>query len=202
MIKMKRFIARKILKPLGYELSQYSPRSFTRFLKTQGKKDLVGIEIGVRDGWNSLDILETLSIKKLYLIDPYMAYEEYEESGDDLRKFQKFLNTKKKIAVKALKKYKNKIKFVKMFSEEASKLFKNNSLNFVYIDGNHQYEFVKKDIELYYPKIKKGGIIGGDDYYFCDESKASNFGVVDAVNKFFKNKNISFMHMDWWVIKK
>ena len=36
-------------------------------------------------------------------------------------------------------------------------------LDFVYIDGNHAYEYVKKDIGLYYPKLKKGGVIGGHD---------------------------------------
>ena len=200
MIKMKRFILRRTLKPLGFNLDYYSPRPMIRFLKASRKKDLVGAEIGVRDGWNALDILENLSIKKLYLIDPYMAYADYKES-QDMHNYQKWIDEKKKVAKKALRKYKNKIVWINDFSDKAISRIKED-LDFVYIDGNHQYGFVKKDIELYYPKVKKGGIIGGDDYYLCDESKASNFGVVEAVNKFFKIKNINFMHRDWWVIKK
>ena len=47
-----------------------------------------------------------------------------------------------------------------MFSKEASELFLNNSLDFVYIDANHQYEFVIEDIVAYFPKIKKGDLFG------------------------------------------
>jgi len=38
------------------------------------------------------------------------------------------------------------------------------SLNIIYIDGNHLYEFVKQDLELYYRTVKEGGLITGDDY--------------------------------------
>ena len=80
-----------------------------------------------------------------------------------------------KVAKKVLKKYGNKVKFIRAFSEKAAKLIEDNSLDFAYIDGNHQYEFVKKDIELYYPKVKKGGIVGGDDYTSSPETETEKF---------------------------
>ena len=43
-------------------------------------------------------------------------------------------------------------------------MFKDNSYDFIYIDPDHKYESVVKDVELYLPKLKKGGIIGGHDY--------------------------------------
>ena len=52
----------------------------------------------------------------------------------------------------------------KKFSYEISNLFKDNSYDFIYIDADHKYESVIKDVELYLPKLKKGGIIGGHDY--------------------------------------
>ncbi len=192
---------RKILMPFGLNLELYNPRPFTRFLKESKKKNLVGIEIGVLDGWNALDMLENLPIKKLYLIDPYMAYTNYEEYNENQNKSQQVLEEKRNIAIKVLKKYEDKIKFIRRFSEVAINDFKDNSLDFVYIDGNHQYEYVKKDIELYFLKIKKGGILGGHDYYLCDESKKSNCGVVKAVRKIFPLNRISFMNTDWWVRK-
>ena len=198
---MKRFLMRKILKPFGLNLELYNPRPFTRFLKESKKKELVGIEIGVLDGWNALDMLENLPIKKLYLIDPYTEYVGYKESQFNPKKTQQVLEEKRKIAIKALKKYKDKIEFIKEFSEDVVNDFKDNSLDFIYIDGNHQYEYVKKDIELYYPKIKKGGIISGHDYYLCEEINKSNYGVVKAVREFFPLNKISFMNADWWVIK-
>jgi predicted O-methyltransferase YrrM len=42
--------------------------------------------------------------------------------------------------------------------------FQDNYFDWIYIDGNHQYEFVKQDLETYLPKIKTGGLIAGDDY--------------------------------------
>jgi predicted O-methyltransferase YrrM len=50
-------------------------------------------------------------------------------------------------------------------SKEANKKFDKNSLDFIFIDGDHTYKFVKKDIELWLPKLKKNGIIAGHDYY-------------------------------------
>jgi cephalosporin hydroxylase len=49
-------------------------------------------------------------------------------------------------------------------SHLASSLYNDNSLNFVYIDANHHYDYIKKDLQLWYPKIKKGGIFAGHDF--------------------------------------
>ena len=42
--------------------------------------------------------------------------------------------------------------------------YKDGSLDFIYIDGVHSRDAVRKDINLYLPKLKKGGIISGDDF--------------------------------------
>ncbi len=54
---------------------------------------------------------------------------------------------------------------LKMTSLEAVKKFKDNSLDFVFIDASHEYEDVRDDILAWYPKVKPGGIIAGHDYY-------------------------------------
>jgi len=59
--------------------------------------------------------------------------------------------------------YPNIIKY-KMKSEFAALDFKDQSLDFIYIDGNHLYDFVKKDILAWLPKLKKPGVIAGHDY--------------------------------------
>ena len=198
---MKKFWLRKILKSLGYNLIQYEYRSLVRQLQHLNKKNLVGAEIGTLDGWHALDIMEALSIKKLYLIDPYKAYEDYSESVGNPRKAQEALNERMRVAKKILKKYGNKVEFIRKFSEDATEHIEDGSLDFLYIDGNHQYEFAKKDIELYYSKIKKGGIIGGHDYTNSPETERENFGVFKAVNEFFKKKKINFYGTDWFVVK-
>ena len=42
----------------------------------------------------------------------------------------------------------------------------------IYIDGNHEYDFVKKDLENYYPKLKDGGILAGDDFQIPNVRRA------------------------------
>lgn len=52
----------------------------------------------------------------------------------------------------------------RMASVEGAEMFEDGSLDMVYIDGNHKYEFVKEDIRVWLPKIKKGGFLCGHDY--------------------------------------
>jgi hypothetical protein len=54
---------------------------------------------------------------------------------------------------------------LKMTSLEAVKKFKDESLDFVFIDASHEYGDVRDDIIAWYPKVKQGGIIAGHDYY-------------------------------------
>lgn len=66
-----------------------------------------------------------------------------------------------------------------MKSEEAALLEQNESLDLVFIDADHTYEGCKKDIDLWWPKLKKGGVMLGHDYGPHFE------GVVKAVNERF-----------------
>jgi hypothetical protein len=81
----------------------------------------------------------------------------------------------------------------KMSSKKAVKLFDDNSLDFVYIDGLHTCEGVKEDIELWLPKIKKGGFIGGHDY-----KNKHHPGVQPAVDE-FKKPDFIFRDTSWLI---
>jgi len=83
-------------------------------------------------------------------------------------------------------------------SLEAAKLYDDESLDFVFIAASHDEVNVLADCEAWYPKIKKGGILGGDDYI-----QEAWPGVVSAVNKFLSDKNpISLEYWPhWWVEK-
>jgi hypothetical protein len=65
--------------------------------------------------------------------------------------------------IKNIEPVKSVINPIRMTSIEASKLYKDNSLDFVFIDGAHDYFNVKQDIEHWLPKVKSG-YIAGDDY--------------------------------------
>lgn len=155
---------------------------------------LTGIEIGVNDGKNAKNILESINIKRLYLIDPYVPYNE---DG----KIMDYTNIEK-IMRKTLAPYRKFIKFIKYTSENAASKIPDNSVDFVYIDGNHSYEYVKKDLELYYPKLKSKGIMGGHDF------TPETLGVVKAVTEFIEKNDIKKLmskkhstERDWWFIK-
>lgn len=80
------------------------------------------------------------------------------------------------------------IKPIKKPSILASTEFEDNSLAIVFIDASHRYDDVIQDLKSWYPKVKKGGIIAGHDYY--PGHPISEAGVVPAVQKFFKDRNI------------
>lgn len=95
-----------------------------------------------------------------------------------------------------------KVIWHKMLSNEAIKYVNDNTLDLIFIDANHSYENVKEDIELWYPKLKKFGILSGHDYKKNDiECK----GVVKAVDEKFKNINLIEDDLGvniWWIIKE
>ena len=69
---------------------------------------------------------------------------------------------------------------LKTDSVEGASYFKDRSLDFVYIDADHIYKYVKADIEAWLPKVKIGGIIAGHDYKARVQT-----GVKQAVHEIF-----------------
>ena len=73
---------------------------------------------------------------------------------------------------------------IKERSLNAVNLFEDNSLDFVFIDASHEYEDVKNDILAWLPKVKRGGILAGHDYYVNQDWFS---GVKKAVNEIFSD---------------
>ena len=76
-----------------------------------------------------------------------------------------------------------------MTSQEAAPLFRAGQLDFVYIDAQHHYEAARDDIETWYPKVRKGGILAGHDY-LEGEREAGYFGVKRAVDEFVARRGL------------
>jgi hypothetical protein len=152
---------------------------------------LVGAEIGTAFGVHAESILKTLNIKKLYLIDPY---EVYLQDGVLLDWAPKA----KAEAVRRPEHFGGRIQFVNLTSDEAVTVVP-DGLDFVYIDGNHDYEHVKNDIQNYYLKARDGGVVGGHDF------STNHFGVMYGVLEFckpeFRRKNLQAWRGDWWFVK-
>lgn len=181
--------------PILYKIKPMVEFVYNKNIK---KEKLVGVEIGTFRGINAHSILSFLPIETLYLIDPYLKYEEYTEKWIPDHSQSDFDNDYL-IAKKRLQKHSGKIQFIKLTSEQAIRLscLIPNDLDFVYIDGNHDYDYVKKDLELYYPKLKGGGVLGGDNF------EVEFHGVPRAVLEFVDAKNLKLygLDKDWWMVK-
>ena len=82
---------------------------------------------------------------------------------------------------------------VKTTSHQAAERYDNETLDFVFIDGDHSYDIVRKDIELWLPKVKKAGTIAGHDYFNAPDVRR-------AVHELLGDKIITFGSC--WVHKK
>lgn len=88
------------------------------------------------------------------------------------------------------------------YSFEAVKHFQDNCFDLVYIDADHTYEGALKDIRDWYPKIKEGRFLVGDDYRVSHYRV--KFGVIEAVNQFAKENNLEVILLPWcgWALIK
>lgn len=116
-----------------------------------------GAEIGVETGLYSEQICKTNPNLMLYCIDPWQAYPGYRDHVSQKKQDQFYLETQIRLAP-----YKHKI--IRNYAEEAYRDFADNSLDFVYIDGNHDFFHVTQDIHYWIPKVRPGGIVAGHDY--------------------------------------
>jgi hypothetical protein len=87
---------------------------------------------------------------------------------------------------------------MRMTSLEAATKFEDASLDFVFIDAAHEYEHVKEDLNAWYPKIKKGGILAGHDFY---PDQPTWGGVHKAVTEVF-GTNYTHIDGDCYLIRK
>lgn len=138
----------------GVEIPDVGRDDFALFLAENGYK--VGVEIGIDSGEYGVTLCK--AGLRVYGVDPYVAYHEYKLPGKGSSK------NHYEVAVSNLKGYDYTI--IKKFSMDALKDFEDNSLDFVYIDGNHTLPYVSQDILEWQRKVKKGGIISGHDYAY------------------------------------
>jgi hypothetical protein len=149
-------------------------------------------------------LLQNTDVKTLLLVDPYknFAIEEYTDAMNSYDQQKEFEECQKKLID-----YNDRTQFIKKTSVEACNEFEDESVDFIYIDGNHAYEYVYSDLENYWKKLKKNGILAGDDYYeyskddiiYWDNIEDINysksfgkFGVKQAVIDFCKNYQLNY----------
>ena len=152
----------------------------------------IGVEVGVQKGLYSEVLCRENPQMKVYGVDPWTSYKTCDAS-EPRRKTEShasqetcdrfYEETKVRMA-----KYPN-YEILREYSVDAVKRFEDKSIDFVYLDGNHEYSFVIDDITEWSKKIRPGGIIAGHDYYRIKD-KRSLMHVKFAVDDYVKKNNI------------
>ena len=85
------------------------------------------------------------------------------------------------------------VSFHRKTSGEAHSEFPNDFFDWVYVDGSHDYDSVKSDLELYFPKVKPDGFLTGDDYFLPCQETGGPAPVKQAVQDFGKENQASIV---------
>ncbi len=163
------------------------------------------VEVGVYEGENAKDMLRQ-AVGFLHLVDPYKAHVNNSIATDTAtyRVTQEDMDRAREFALRRLSPYAGRFRLLEKTSEEASKDFENDSIDFIYIDSIHSYEEMKRDNEIWFPKVRPGGILGGHDYAMGNrEGDIGYVGLMRAVNEFAQAKRLELhaIGADWWVVK-
>lgn len=145
-----------------------------------------GVEVGTDHGGYAKNICDRMPHVTLFTIDPWLGYTEGDDVKTDEDVEQIYQEAKARLAD-----YPNCI-ILRKKSMDAVKDFQDNSLDFVFIDGNHEYEYVYEDLVEWTKKVKPGGIIAGHDFVKSDDKK---YGVIEAVDRYCKEMDISHLYL-------
>jgi hypothetical protein len=173
-------------------------------------RDGVGAEIGVAEGAFAAAILEAAEPRELHLIDPWSNV----ESGSGLLQGGTMLEDVKdaiergvemgapppnamgdSMLAKVAGRFEGdpRVRLHRQYSYKAAAGFEEGYFDFVYIDGNHNYEFVLRDLQDFASRLKPGGLLFGHDFFENAFARKENYGVVEAVLAFLKRSNFRFL---------
>jgi hypothetical protein len=168
-------------------------------------KGAIVAEVGVWKG-DFADKLLSTNLKKLYLIDPWNYVENYEDSwyGGEKSNQKKMDQVFDGVVDRFIDESKlGKVEIIRKASLDGLSSFKDAYFDMIYIDGDHMYNAVQKDLEMGFRKIKSGGILAGDDYGIIGWWED---GVKKAVDEFIitnkdKIEKVELYHSQFAIVK-
>lgn len=182
----------QILRKVFHVKGRQNIPPFTGWKKPNGREDLYdamnlagcftkGAEVGVSVGRNASQMLARIDNLHLICIDPWSPYHRWKQHKMD-RAYAR--------AMKRLAKFGDRVTVIRKESMEALEDVADGSLDFVYIDGFHDFDWVMPDLIFWAKKVRSCGIIAGHDYYAFYRG-----GVMTAVNAYVKAHNVT----EWYV---
>ena len=146
-----------------------------RTLKKKGEIPLVlqeedmrvGVEIGVfRGGFSNWVLSNWPACTKYYMVDLWSAQDNYRQmdNATTSKNLERMEEARRNVA-----RFGTKAVLVRKSSVEAAAQFEDASIDFVYLDARHTYDAVMEDLEAWWPKVRPGGIVAGEDYMDAEE---------------------------------
>lgn len=172
----------------GFSQLKEQGKLLIKILDYLNKSTLKIAEVGVYKGkmtamWNLILMVNNISYE-YDAIDHFRGSTEHDNTVDYYGITKENLNH-----------ISDKINIIRNDSLNQSEKYDDECLDIVYIDASHDYESVKKDIEAWYPKVKYGGVLCGDDYIRGWD------GVIKAVDEKFSQKYL-VGGQQWWIVKE
>lgn len=154
-----------------------------------------GAEIGVADGRFSLALCQTIPGLALACVDPWQPYAGNVRGGPLSQHSDNYHAAQQRLAP-------YDVTFMRGMSLDMVQQVPLRSLDFVYIDGNHDFDYVVRDLIAWAPRVRPGGIVAGHDFYHFPRRRA---GVVEAVDAYTRAHDITAWSLTeerepsfWW----
>lgn len=129
---------------------------------------------------------------RLFCVDPWSNPPGYEEQakylwggGDRQADFVQ--------AIEAVRPYGPRVSLIRKLSHEYAERVKLETLDFVYLDGDHRKEYVSQDLNLWWHRLKRGGVIAGHDIVCPGENVKDDWGkeIQPAVFEFAEARHLT-----------
>lgn len=149
----------------------------------QRPRGSIGAEIGVWRGYFSVEILQHTNVRKLYLVDAWKPQPSYNDPLTDTDHEANLAETKHHLRGMV-----GRWEIKRGTSLEVAADPSIPPLDWVYIDADHSYEACKADLYAWEKRLGPKGVLMGHDYTNNEQAKKWNFGVIEAVADFCKDR--------------
>eukprot|EP00386_Alphamonas_edax_P012354 GDKI01038638.1.p1 GENE.GDKI01038638.1~~GDKI01038638.1.p1 ORF type:complete len:415 (-),score=80.47 GDKI01038638.1:44-1240(-) len=149
------------------------------------------VEVGVYAGDTSVHILKNFPNATVIGVDPFYNEEFAPDSVQNQMLAQVGMYTESRFEA-----FGDRARLLKMKSADALQLIPDQSMDIIFVDGDHRYEHAKYDIAAWEKKVKMGGVIAGHDF------EPNWMGVVMALCELRPNRQL-YVGMDavwWWYV--